>query len=133
MIPVVSTLVPSTLGATLAPNIPTVTAEVVTSTTTTGKTRVAHDSTVNLSTEELIKSMEDMKLQVSKLKKVQDKYVNLEQRYVLSKINVAEKKREIKGLENLVTSFEKDLAFEKPLTEIKKILWANITQSINDI
>ena len=57
----------------------------------------------------------------------------MEQRYDLSKINVAKKTREIKGLENLVKSLEKDLTFEKPLTEIKRILWANITKSINDV
>jgi len=34
-------------------------------------------------------------------------------------------------LENKVKSLEKDLTFDKPLSEIKKILWANITQSIN--
>jgi len=62
VIPVVSTAVPSTLGTTLAPNLPTTTIEVATGTTTTGTTQ---DSTANLSTEELIKSMKDMKLQVS--------------------------------------------------------------------
>jgi len=36
-------------------------------------------------------------------------------------------------LENKVKLLEKDLTFDKPLTEIKKILWANITQSINDV
>ena len=30
-------------------------------------------------------------------------------------------------------SLEKDLTFDKPLAEIKKILWANITQSINNV
>lgn len=70
MIPVVLTTVPSTLGAALASNIPAVTAEAVIGTTTTGTTGVARSSTANLSTEELIKLMEDMKLQVSKLNKV---------------------------------------------------------------
>jgi len=52
---VVSTAVPSTPGVALAQNIPAVTTEVVTSTTTTGTTGVAQVSTTNLSTEELIK------------------------------------------------------------------------------
>lgn len=30
-------------------------------------------------------------------------------------------------------TLEKDLTFDKPLAEIKKIIWANITQSINDV
>lgn len=36
-------------------------------------------------------------------------------------------------LEKKVKSLEKDLTFDKPLIEIKRILWANITQSINDV
>ena len=36
-------------------------------------------------------------------------------------------------MENKVKSLENDLTFDKPLAEIKKILWANITQSINDV
>lgn len=77
--------------------------------------------------------MEDLKLQVSKLNKLKEKYAKMEQGYDLSKINVAEKTREIKMLENKLKSLEKDLTFDKPLTEIKRILWANITQSINDV
>ena len=41
-----------------------VTAEAIIGTTTTRKTGVAQGNTANLSTEELIKSMEDLKLQV---------------------------------------------------------------------
>jgi len=52
---VVSTAVPSTVGATLAPNIPAVIAEAVTGTSTTGIAGVAQGSTTNLSTEKLIK------------------------------------------------------------------------------
>jgi len=77
--------------------------------------------------------MEELKLQVSELQKVKEKYVTLEQRYNLSKINFAEKVREIKGLEQKVKSLEKDITFDKPLVDIKKILWTNITQSINDV
>lgn len=57
----------------------------------------------------------------------------MERNYDLSKINVVEKKKEIKALENKVKTLQKDLTFENPLAEIKKILWENITQSINDV
>jgi len=77
--------------------------------------------------------MEEMKLQVSELQKVKEQYVTLEQRYDLSKINVSEKTREIKGLENKLKSLEEDLTFDKPLADIRKILWVNITQSTNDV
>jgi len=32
-----------------------------------------------------------------------------------------------------VKALEKDLTFEKPLIDIRRILWTNITQSINDV
>jgi len=72
VIPVVSTTVPSTLGTTSTPNILAVTIEVVTGTETVAIAGTTQESTTNLSTEELIKLMEDMKLQVSELKKVKE-------------------------------------------------------------
>lgn len=74
---VVSIAVPSTLGTTLAPNILAATAEMVTGTTTTGTTRLAQGSTTNLSIDKLIKSMEDMKLHVSELKRVKEQCAKL--------------------------------------------------------
>jgi len=38
-----------------------------------------------------------------------------------------------KGLEQKVKSLEKDLTFDRPLIDIRKILWTNITHSINDV
>ena len=57
----------------------------------------------------------------------------MEKSYDLSKINIVKKTREIKALGNKVKTLEKDLTFDKPLTKIKKILWANITQFVNDV
>lgn len=62
VIPIVSTIVPSTLGTALAPNVPAATVEVVTGTSMAGTTL---GSSANLSTKELIKAMEDMRLQVT--------------------------------------------------------------------
>jgi len=53
--------------------------------------------------------------------------------YDKSKITMAEKTREVKALENRVKALEKDLSLDKPLREIKGILWANISQSINNV
>jgi len=55
----------------------------------------------------------------------------VERNYDISKISVVEKKREIKALESKVKTLEQELTFDKPVVEIKKILWANITQYIN--
>lgn len=123
----VSTAVRSTLATTLSPNVLMATVEAVTG---TGTTLVGN---LGLSIEELIKSMEDMKIQVSELQKVKEQYDTLEKKYDLSKINFAEKVRENEGLEQKVKSLEKDLTFDKPLAYIKKILWTNITQAINDV
>jgi len=49
------------------------------------------------------------------------------------KLTMAEKTREVKALENKVKALEKDLSLDKPLGEIKAILWANISQSINNV
>lgn len=45
-------------------------------------------------------------------------------------MTIAEKTREVKTLENKVKALEKDLLLDKPLGEIKGILWTKINQSI---
>lgn len=77
--------------------------------------------------------MEEMKLQVTELQKVKDKFITLEQKYDVSKFNFAGEVRKSKGLTQQVKTLEKDLTFENPLNDIKKILWTNIINSINDI
>jgi len=85
---VFSTAVPSTLATTFAPNIPLVIAETIEVIgRDIGTTQVG---TLGQSTEELIKSMEEMKLQVFELRKVKEKFVTLEQKYDVSKINFVE-------------------------------------------
>ena len=77
--------------------------------------------------------MEELKLQVSELKEAKEKLAMVEISYDKSKMIVAEKTREVKALENRVKTLEKDLSLDKPLGEIKGILWANINQSISDV
>jgi len=57
----------------------------------------------------------------------------MEKSYDKSKISVAEKIIEVKALENKVRTLEKDLAMDKPLAEIKEILWTNINQSLSNV
>ena len=101
--------------------------------TTDQSAGLSHSNTSNLSTEELIKSMEELKLQVIELQKTKVQFITLEQKYDLSKMSVAEKTREINRLEKLVRALERDLTLEKPLGEIKEILWTNIIQSIKEV
>jgi len=114
----VTTAVPPTLLASIAP-----------STSTT----IAAGNNTTMTTEELIKAMEDLRFQVSELKGAKEKLAKLEVSYDKSKIIVAEKTREVKALENKVKALEKDLLLYKPLVEIRSILWANIGQSITDM
>jgi len=122
---VVSIAVPSTLVTSLAPNFPLATVETI---EVTGTSQVGTSSQI---TEELIKSIEEMKLQFFELQKVKEKFITLEQKYDVSKFNFAEEVRKNKSLSQQVKTLEKDLTFKKPLTNIRKILWTNITQSIN--
>ena len=96
----------------LAPNVPLATTEVIIGTTSAG---AAPGSSTGMSTEELIKAMEELRLQVSELKQVKEKLAKVEKNYDKSKINVAEKIREVKALENKVRTLEKDLTLDKPL------------------
>ena len=115
---VVSTAVPSTLTTALAPNVPMAIAATIEAI----GTGTSQAGTSNQSTEELIKSMEEMKLQVTELQKVKEKFITLEQKYDVSKFNFSEEMRKIKGLTQQIKTLEKDLTFEKPLTDIRKIL-----------
>jgi len=84
-----------------------------------------------MTTEELIKAMEKLKLQVSELKGAKEKLEKLEISYDKSKMTVAERTREVKALENKMKAMEKDLSLDKPLKEIKGILWASIKHSLS--
>ena len=86
-----------------------------------------------MTTEDLIKAMEELKLQISELKEAKEKLAKLEVNYDKSKMTVAEKTREVKALESRVKALEKDLSLDKPLGEIKGILWTNSSQSISNV
>lgn len=45
---------------------------------------------------------------------------------------MAEREREVKALKKRITELEKELTLDKVTSELKRILWANIGQSITD-
>jgi len=51
----------------------------------------------------------------------------------VSKFNFSEEVRKNKGFTQHIKTLEKDLTFEKPLADIRNILWTNIIEPINDI
>ena len=65
VIPTVTTAVPSTIGSALAPNVPVTTTEAIIG---TSSARTAPGSNTNMRTEELIKAMEELRLQVLEFK-----------------------------------------------------------------
>ena len=114
-------------------------ASITEATTTTGTTTTyqqaepAQVNTSGLSSDELVKQMESLKLRVTELQTTKLQLENLEQKYDTSKRTVADNTREIKRLERLVKALEKDLSLEKPLREINKILWDNGIELIKSI
>jgi len=96
--PIITTA-PSTITIAVPPTVP--------ASTSPSTSTIAAGSSTTMSTEELIKAMEDLKLQVSELKGVKEKLAKLEVSYDKSKVTVAEKTREVKALENKVKALER--------------------------
>jgi len=97
-----------------------------TSTSTSAGTSVAK-------IDELIKAMEQMSIQAIELKKLREQMTSLETNYELAQIQNKEEEIKNRGMEERIKVLEKDLTLEKPLGDMKIILWANIIDSINDI
>ena len=124
----VSRVVPSTIATSLAPNIPP-------ATTLPVKTPSTSEAVVTSTkqTEDLINSMEEMKIQATKIKKLKETVTNLERNYELSQINYTEEERKNRRITEIIKTLEKDFTLEKPLRDIREILWTNIIDSINAI
>jgi len=57
----------------------------------------------------------------------------LKKNYELSQINYTEEERKNRRMTERIKTLEKELTLEKPLRDIREILWTNIIDSINDI
>jgi hypothetical protein len=77
--------------------------------------------------------MEQMSIQATELKNSKNKCQVWKQIMSLHKFKTKKKKGKIKGWRKESRVLEKDLTLEKPLGDIKDILWTNIIDSINDI
>ena len=69
---------------------------------------------------------------MEELKKARENLDKINEKYDKSKQSVAEKGREIKALKERIKELEKELTLDKVTTELKKIIWLNIGQSITD-
>lgn len=69
---------------------------------------------------------------MTELCQAKDTLAKLNEKYDKSKQNVAEREREVKTLKRRINELEKELTLDKVIAELKRILWANICQSITD-
>ena len=74
-----------------------------------------------------------MSILATKLKNLKEQMSSLETNYELAQIQNKEEERKNKRMEERIRVLEKDLTLEKPLGDMRNILWANIIDSINDI
>jgi len=77
--------------------------------------------------------MEEIKIQANEIKKLKEMVTSLENNYELSQINYTEEERKNISMIERIKTLEKDLTLEKPLRDIREILWTSIIDSINDI
>ena len=81
----------------------------------------------------MVKAMEQMSIQATKLKKLRDQVTSLETSCELAQIQNKEEARKNQRMVERIRILEKDLTLENPLGDIKDILSTNIIDSINDI
>lgn len=127
IIPTLSTIVPSTLAASLAPTAPLATALPITIESTTSAGTSTKKAT------ELIKVMEEMSIQATKLKKLKEKVASLETDCKLAQIHQREETQKAQRMGEKIKVLEKYLTLQKPLGQTKEMLQANIIDFVNDI
>ena len=69
---------------------------------------------------------------MSELSQAQDNLAKINEKYDKSKQNVAEREREVKALKKRITDLEKELTLDKVTSELKRVIWGHIGQSITD-
>lgn len=127
VIPTVSTTVPSTLAASLAPIAPLAAAFPATTETTSAASASAEKAI------ELVKAMEEMSIQATKMYRLREKVVSLEIDYKLAQLKQKEEAQKAQRMNERIKFLEKYLTLEQPLRKTKEMLWANIIDSVNDI
>ena len=115
------------MATSLAPTAPPTTTLPI----TTKSTTVVGTSTEK--TVELVKAMEEMSIQATKLKRLKEKVLSLEIDFKLSQIQQREETKKSQTTGEKIKVLEKYLTLQKPLGRTKEMLWANIIDFVNDI
>jgi len=82
---------------------------------------------------ELVKAMEEMSIQATELKKLREKVSSLEIDCKLAQIQQKEEVKKNRRMGEIIKVLEKDLTLQKPLGDMKEIIWSSIIDSINDV
>jgi len=92
----------------------------------------AAEQVPSLSMQNMMKEVQALEAHMVELKDAKEKLAQLEEKYDKFKQQVVERTREVRALEKRIKELEKELTMSKVITEVKKILWAKIGQSITD-
>ena len=132
-IPTITTTVPSTLAASLAPTTPlsiTLPSAITTTSATGSTTTTAHPSD---EASKLVKAMEEMSIQTTKINRLKEQIRSLEDEKKLAQIMHKNEVQKSNRLTERIKNLEKELTLKEPLAQAKEHLWDNIIDSINDI
>ena len=103
-----------------------------TSTSEPQVTEAAAGQAPSLDMQNMMKELQALEAQMNELKDAKGKLAQLEEKYDKSKQQVAEKTREARTLDRRIKELEKELTMGKVITEVKRIIWVKIGQSITD-
>lgn len=133
IIPTFTTIVPSTLAASVATTTPVTTTLPTTSATTSAIGSiivVAHPSN---EVGKLIKALQDMSIQTNEINRLKEQIKGLEDEQKLAQIMHKNETQKSNKMTERIQKLEKELTLKEPLAQEKKQLWANIINSVNDI
>lgn len=124
IIPTVTTVVPSTLVASLAPTAPmTTTLPACTPTiSATGSTTIG---STNDESNKLFKAMEEISIHTTEMNRIKEKVTNLETDYKLAQTMHGEEHQKTTRMIEIIKIVERELTLVEPLGQAKEKLWAN--------
>ena len=120
VIPIVTTVMPSTLSEELAPKFPLATVVPVTSSTTSATDSSATAAQQTDEAGKLVKAMEIMSLQTSEINILKQEMENLENTKKLAQINAKTHEQRANRLNEELKNLQKELTLQEPISYIKK-------------
>ena len=119
VIPIVTTVVPSTLAEELAPKVPLAIAVQVTSSTTLAIESSTTTTQHYYEASKLVKAMEEMSLQTNEINKLKKVIENLEDTNKLAQINAKTHEQRANRLNIELKNMQKELTLKEPISYVK--------------